>query len=98
MRNIVGLFETRAEAESAIRRLQSSGVQPEAIGVAMKDTTEASDLVEQTGATDMSGEGAAAGAVSGAVVGSLVGLAVVGSSIVLPGIGTFLIGGPLAAA
>jgi hypothetical protein len=31
-------------------------------------------------------------------VGTLVGLSLVGSNIVLPGVGTFLIGGPLAAA
>lgn len=41
---------------------------------------------------------ATAGAVSGAAVGTLVGLALVGSTLVLPGVGTFLIGGPLAAA
>ncbi len=46
----------------------------------------------------MSGEGAAAGAVSGAAVGLLVGLAVAGSTFVLPGVGAFLVGGPLAAA
>jgi len=34
---------------------------------------------------------------SGAAVGTLVGLALVGSTFVLPGVGTFLIGGPLAA-
>jgi hypothetical protein len=64
----------------------------------MKDVREASDLVESTGANDLSGEGATAGAVSGAAVGTLVGLALVGSTFVLPGVGTFLIGGPLAAA
>src|SRR5437764_731541 len=59
---------------------------------------EARDLIDTTGAGDMSGEGAAVGAVSGAAVGTLVGLALVGSSLVLPGVGTFLVGGPLAAA
>ncbi len=51
-----------------------------------------------TGAHDLSGEGAAAGAVSGAAVGTLVGLALVGSTLVFPGVGTLLVGGPLAAA
>lgn len=98
MQHVVGLFETRAEAENAIRRIQANGTMPDAIGIAMKETTEASDLAEVTGAHDMSGEGATAGAVSGAAVGSLVGLALVGSTIALPGIGTFLVAGPLAAA
>jgi len=98
MRTIVGMFETRPEAESAIHRLKASGVGTELISVAMRDTSEAVDLVEATGANDMSAEGATAGVVSGAAVGTLIGLALVGSTFVLPGVGTFLIGGPLAAA
>jgi hypothetical protein len=98
MQNVVGIFETRTEAESAIQRLKEAGIAPDAISIAMKDVHESSDLVETTGAHDLSGEGATAGAVSGAAVGTLVGLALVGSTFVLPGIGTFLIGGPLAAA
>ena len=58
----------------------------------------AANIVETTGANDLSGEGAAAGAVSGAAVGTLVGLAIAGSTFILPGVGTFLIGGPLMAA
>ncbi len=37
MRNVVGMFQTRAEAENAIERLKSSGISLEAISVAMKD-------------------------------------------------------------
>jgi hypothetical protein len=92
------MFQTRDEAESAIHRLKLSGVSLDAISIAMKDTAEAHDVAETTGANDLSGEGAAAGAVSGAAVGTLVGLALVGSTLVLPGVGTFLVGGPLAAA
>src|SRR4051812_23776904 len=98
MRTIVGMFEARPEAESAIHRLKASGVGTELISIAMRDTSEAADLVETTGANDMSAEGATAGVVSGAAVGTLIGLALVGSTFVLPGVGTFLIGGPLAAA
>src|SRR4051812_12495756 len=98
MRTIVGMFEARPEAESVIHRLKASGVGTELISIAMRDTREASELVEATGANDMSAEGATAGVVSGAAVGTLVGLALVGSTFVLPGVGTFLIGGPLAAA
>jgi hypothetical protein len=98
MQNIVGIFETRTEAESAIQRLKAAGIAAEEIGIAMKDVRESGDLVDATGANDLSGEGATAGAVSGAAVGTLVGLALVGSTFVLPGVGTFLIGGPLAAA
>jgi hypothetical protein len=98
LQNVVGLFQKRAEAERAIHRLQSTGVKIDAISVAMKDTTEFDDFAEATGVKDLSGEGATAGAVSGAAVGTLIGLAIAGSTLVLPGLGTFLVGGPLAAA
>ena len=97
MKTVVGMFETRTEAEDAIQRLQAAGFGRDAIGVAMRDTGEAGDLAVTTGSHDLSAEGAAAGGVSGAVVGGLVGLALVGSTVVLPGIGTVLIGGPIAA-
>jgi len=98
MQTVVGIFETRAEAQSAIERLKNNGIAPDAISIAMKDVRESSDLVDTTGANDLSAEGATAGALSGATVGTLVGLALVGSTFMLPGVGTFLIGGPLAAA
>jgi uncharacterized membrane protein len=98
MQTIVGLFEARDQAEGAIGRLKAIGVSPDAIGVAMKDPAEVSDIAEVTEANDLAEEGATAGAVSGATVGTLVGLALVGSTFVLPGVGIFVIGGPLAAA
>ncbi|MDR3635489.1 MAG: general stress protein [Isosphaeraceae bacterium] len=98
MRNIVGLFETREEAESAINRLKAQGIATDGIGVAMKDTTKQHNLAEATGAEDLSSEGATAGVVSGAAIGALVGLAVAGATFALPGIGTFLVWGPFASA
>jgi hypothetical protein len=98
MQNVVGMFDTRAQAERAIHRLKTGGVDIDAISVAMKDEAELSDLSEFTGAKDLSGEGATAGAMSGAAVGTLIGLAIAGTTLVLPGLGTFLVGGPLAAA
>src|SRR3954452_18821137 len=98
MSHVVGMFQSRAEAESAIHRLKATGIAPDSVSVAMRDTSESADLIQSTGVDDMSGEGATAGVVSGAAVGTLVGLALVGSTFVLPGVGTFLVGGPLAAA
>jgi hypothetical protein len=98
MRNVVGLFETRAEAESAIHRIKAHGIATDGISVAMRDTTEQRELTEATGVEDLSGEGAAAGVVSGAAIGAIVGLAVAGATFALPGIGTFLVWGPLASA
>jgi hypothetical protein len=98
MRTVVGLFTERIDAETAIRRLMAEGVERDAISVAMKDVREATSITEATGTHDLSAEGATAGVISGAGVGALVGIALVGSSVLLPGLGTFLIGGPIAAA
>jgi hypothetical protein len=98
MRTVVGLFEDRDSAESAIHRLMADGIDRDSISIAMKDVREATSLSDATGANDLSDEGATAGLVSGAGVGALVGIALVGSTVLLPGIGTFVIGGPIAAA
>ncbi len=97
MRTVVGMFETRPAAEDAIQRLLANGFTREQIGVAMRDPREAGEVAERNEVDDLSGEGATAGAISGAGVGALVGLAMAGSSIVLPGLGPLLIGGPIAA-
>jgi len=98
MHQVVGLFESRGAAESTIHRLKETGIGLDLVSIALKDEQDARELAESTGAEDLSGEGATAGAISGAAVGTLVGLALLGSTIVLPGVGTFLVGGPLAAA
>ncbi|WP_435009392.1 general stress protein [Tundrisphaera lichenicola] len=98
MHTVVGLFNQRESAEQAIHRLISSGVDRHSISIAMKDVREAAEISEATDTNDLSAEGATAGAVSGAGVGALVGIALVGSTVLLPGLGTFLIGGPIAAA
>jgi uncharacterized membrane protein len=98
MRTVVGLFEDRVSAESAIQRLMADGIDRDSISIAMKDVREASAWSDDIQVNDLSAEGATAGLVSGAGVGVLVGMALVGSTVLLPGLGTFLIGGPIAAA
>jgi len=97
MKTVVGMFETRTEAEDAMRRLQAAGCRREAIGVARRDTGESENLAATTGTGDLAAEGATAGALSGAGVGALIGIALVGSTLVLPGIGPILVGGSLVA-
>jgi hypothetical protein len=96
MQTIVGMFETRDAAQDAVEQLIASGFEKESLGVVMRDPRESADLASATGADDLSAEGATAGAVSGLGVGALIGLALVGSSVLLPGIGPILIGGSLA--
>ena len=97
MRTVVGLFDNRESAERAIKGLLAEGIDRDSISIAMKDVREATSLSEDTGTHDMSAEGATAGVVSGAGVGALVGIALVGSNFLIPGVGTFVIGGPIAA-
>jgi hypothetical protein len=98
MKTIVGMFESRSEAEDAIRALEESGFSIDAIGVAMADAGEIAGVTANTGTHDMTAAGAGVGVLSGAGVGTLVGIALVGSHFVLPGLGPVLIGGPLMAA
>lgn len=102
MQNVVGMFTSRTEAEAAIHRLRGAGVPADSISIAMKESgdpaTAEPTLAEATGTHDLTEEGTAVGALSGAAVGTLVGLLVAGSTFILPGVGTFLIAGPLAAA
>src|SRR4051812_30460395 len=39
MRHVIGMFESRSEAERAIEQLKASGIRTDSISVAMKDTT-----------------------------------------------------------
>ncbi|HEX6617862.1 MAG TPA: YsnF/AvaK domain-containing protein [Gemmatimonadales bacterium] len=90
-RTVVGLFRDRSNAESAIRELKDAGFTENQIGVAMRNSEEQRELMEDTGST--AAEGAAVGAVSGGVVGGLIGLL---GSLLIPGVGPIVVGGVLA--
>jgi heat induced stress protein YflT len=104
-RTVVGLFQSRTEAEEAIRDLKNAGFTNEQIGVAtrdqdspkegriepMEDEPEIESIEEDTGSG--MAEGAAVGAVTGGVVGGLVGLI---GSLLVPGLGPVVVGGVLA--
>jgi len=90
-RTVVGLFNHRSAAESAIRDLRNSGFEDDRIGVAMQERVEQGDLLKDAGS--QSAEDAAKGAVGGGLVGGLVGLL---GSLLIPGLGPVLAGGVLA--
>ena len=87
MQNVVGMFQTRPEAEAAIHRLKSLGIHGGSFSVALKDDRRGgagSGLAESTGTHEIgafliAGPLAAAltsagvGAASGGVLGALVG-------------------------
>lgn len=90
-RTVVGLFRHRSRAEAAIRELGAAGFTDRQIGVAMQERVEQGDLLADLGGD--SAEGAAKGAVSGGVLGGILGLL---TSLLIPGLGSVLVGGVLA--
>ncbi len=88
---VIGIFTARNQAEQAIRDLKTAGFTEDQIGVAMRNSDEQKDLIEDTGS--QAAEGAAKGAVSGGVVGGLIGLL---GSLLIPGLGPIVVGGVLA--
>jgi hypothetical protein len=92
-KTVLGIFQERADVEKAIDKFKSEGFKPEDFSIVMKDTKEAESIGDNTGA-NVAG-GAVSGATTGAVVGGIAGLL---AGIAIPGLGAFLIGGPIAAA
>lgn len=91
---VLGVFHDRTQAEDAISELERLGYNPKDISIVMRDQGQAEELAADTGA-DVVG-GATTGAVTGGALGALAGLLVANG--ILPGLGTVLIGGPIAAA
>src|SRR3954471_3047006 len=96
MATIVGLFGTRDEANRAFEALRRAGYGDADIGVMMRD--DRGRVVEQTGSMTPAGnaESAAVGAFGAGVVGGLGGLTIGLTGLLIPGIGPFLVAGPLA--
>jgi hypothetical protein len=94
---VAAIFLNRANAERAIDALQAAGFTGDNIGVAMRDRTEAGELMEDTGTNAVEGAvgGAVGGGLLGGVAGFLVGLI---AALAIPGVGPIVAGGTLAVA
>jgi uncharacterized membrane protein len=90
---ILGIFSDRDQVSNAIDDLKDKGYDAKDISIVMKDAKEGKEIADDTGA-DVAG-GAVSGATTGAVLGGLAGLI---ASFVIPGLGVFFVGGPIAAA
>lgn len=94
MKTVVGLFDTYHDVEKAIALLEHNQVTPDHIGLLGRDQELHARLPQsQEALKDNVGSGALGGAAVGGVVGSLVGL----GTLAVPGIGTVLAVGSLAA-
>lgn len=98
--HLSGFFDTRAEAEDAVTRLEALGVTRADISVIARDeATGGADIDADAGdGGSKASEGAGAGAITGGIVGALLGaLAATATAIAIPGIG-IVIAGPIAGA
>src|SRR5262245_52926382 len=93
-KSIVGIFDQRSEAESAVRELIDSGFRRD--DVSMIAGTGTGEYTQSTPAADEGVSGTAAVATTGAVVGGIGGLLVGLGSLAIPGIGPVIAAGPLA--
>jgi len=94
---VAAVFTDRTQAERAIDALRAAGFSGKQVGVAMRDRTEAGELIKDTGASAVEGavSGAVGGGMLGGVAGFLVGLV---SALVIPGVGPVVAAGALASA
>jgi len=97
METIIGVFSERVNAEKAIADLERKGYSPRDLSVIVREK----DVVTPVKAGSKGGNavsGALSGAATGGVIGGITGLLIGVGAVTIPGIGAFLIGGPLAAA
>ena len=94
---VVGIFNSRDEAQRAIAALQTQGFREDEIGYAVKHEAAPDDppLAAATDLTAAAGPagGAATGAITGGVLGGLIAAA---AALIVPGVGPVLAGGLLA--
>ena len=95
MATFYGIFSSVSGAQAAITELKSKGYENNISIIAQDETQVQSSEVTDDGETL---DNAATGAVAGGVLGALTGLVIGLSSVILPGVGTFIVAGPLAAA
>jgi stress response protein YsnF len=94
LQNIIGLFNSRSDAESAVHQLVNSGVNRDHISIVSRDSNEDTRNLKTDDDTSGAAKGAGIGAALGGVGGLLAGLA----GLAIPGIGPILAAGPIAAA
>ena len=92
---VFGMFDNRAQVDSAVERLRTDGFRNEDISVLFPDKEGTSAFAHE--AHTKAPEGAAAGAGAGAVVGGTLGLLAGIGLLAIPGLGPFIAAGPIMA-
>ncbi len=96
MGTLVGLFDTRDQAQRAASALREAGFSPNDISVVMSHREDAAEVAAGAGLGEVSAAGA--GAVGGTVLGGAAGLALGFGLLTIPGLGPLLAAGPIVAA
>lgn len=91
-KTVIGIFSNTNSAETAIDNLENVGYNPKDISIVVRDVKDKTAL-KDTGADIAAGT--TSGAATGAIIGGLAGLL---STAIIPGLGAFFIGGPIATA
>jgi uncharacterized membrane protein len=89
-KTIIGVFDNRDDAQNTIDELKARDYNPKDISIIMKHADQVTSGNAGTGVADSTLSGATAGAVIGGLAGLL-------AAVAIPGLGAFLIGGPIAA-
>jgi len=93
---IIGIVESRADAELAAFNLKAAGIVTDDISVLLPDKSGSKDFAHEHGTK--APEGAMAGAGAGGVVGGTLGLLAGIGALAIPGFGPLIAAGPLMAA
>lgn len=92
---VLGLFDTRADLESAVTMLKQQGFVANDISALLPSNNSTKEFAHEKGTK--APEGAATGAVTGAAVGGTLGWLVGVGALAIPGIGPFVAAGPILA-
>ncbi len=88
-----GLFDSRTEAEAAVRNLKDSGYDMDKVSIIAKDADKIGDVETTKGIGNKADDGAATGALTGGTLGGITGLLVGLGTLAIPGIGPILLAG-----
>lgn len=99
LKTVIGLFNSRDQAEKAVSELRGRGFHQE-ISILAADKSKAGDDAErynQPGRPAAGGGGLSSGVITGGALGGLAGLAMGAGALAIPGIGPIIAAGPIAA-
>jgi len=92
---VIGIVETRAQAETVVRDLQASGFRADEISALFPDNKGSQAFAHEQ--HTKAPEGAAAGAGAGGVLGGTLGVLAGIGALAIPGLGPFIAAGPIMA-